>query len=25
MGCGASIKKRQHRVNYPVHVVGGFR
>lgn len=25
MGSSASIKKRHHRVNYPVHVVGGFR
>ena len=25
MGSGVSIKKRHHRVNYPVHVVGGFR
>ena len=25
MGSSASMKKRHHRVNYPVHVVGGFR
>ena len=25
MGSGVSVKKRHHRVNYPVHVVGGFR
>lgn len=25
MGSGVRVKKRHHRVNYPVHVVGGFR
>ncbi|MBR1972020.1 MAG: zinc-ribbon domain containing protein [Oscillospiraceae bacterium] len=25
MGNSIGIKKRHHRVNYPVHVVGGFR
>lgn len=25
MGSSACTKKRHHRVNYPVHVVGGFR